>query len=128
MAYDRDKIYQKALKIAGEPDVYFILDIIASLAISGPTFYEFFPPESNEFNTIKEKLETNKTVTKKKLRKRWNSDEASPVLQIALYKLIGDEDEADRINSQRIKADIKAEITEPPTFIFSDEDEPAPDN
>jgi hypothetical protein len=112
MAYKRNEIYKQALEIAEDKDVYFIIDIIASLPISGPTFYEFFPPDSNEFNTIKEKLEHNKTVTKKKLRKRWNDDEAQPVLQIALYKLIGSEEESDRINSQKVKAVVSTEVTE----------------
>ena len=106
MAYDRDKVYQQAIEIAKEPDVYFISDIIASLAITRPTFYDYFPENSDKLNNLKTILEQNRKVTKQKLRKRWNSDESAPVLQIALYKLIADEDEGDRINSQRTKVTI----------------------
>lgn len=112
MSYNKDNIYKQSLKIASEKDVYFIEDIIASLPLSKATFYDFFPPESNELNAIKAKLEANKVDTKKKLRKRWNDDESASVLQIALYKLIGTEEESNRINSQFIRAEVKTEITD----------------
>jgi hypothetical protein len=102
-ALDQTDIVKRANEIALEPDVYFMEDIIASLCISKPSFYKYIPVDSNDFNDIKEKIEFNRTTTKKKMRKRWKEEDAPPVLQIALYKLIGDDNESDRINSQQTK-------------------------
>ena len=53
----------------------------------------------------------NKVNIKVGLRKKWYESE-HPATQIALYKLIGTDEESNRINSQFIKAEVKTEITD----------------
>src|SRR5574343_131863 len=65
----------------------FFDDIVAFLPCSKPTFYEFFPVESNELNDLKELLERNKVNKKVEIRtKLFKSDKAAELL--ALYRLI----------------------------------------
>jgi len=109
MAYDRNKIYKQALALVDKHFLYFASDVIAFLPISRPTFYEFFPDKSDELNNIKEKLESNKVVTKVEIRKKLkNGDKATELL--ALYKLIGNEDERKALSMsyQNIDADVRA--------------------
>ena len=108
MAYDRTKIYKQALEASKDPDAYHILDVIAALPISPPTFYDFFPPESNELNTLKENLDKNKINTKKEIRGKLRKGEKASEL-IALYKLIGTDEERKALSQtyQTIDGELK---------------------
>ena len=64
MAFDRDKLYQQAQTAITENNLFFIEDIVAFIPCSKPTFYEYFPIDSNEFNNLKGLLEQNKIRTK----------------------------------------------------------------
>lgn len=90
--YNKKKIYQQALSDAETYHFFFIDDLVAWLGISRTTFYNFFPPESDKLNTIKQRLEKNKLSTKHQIRQRW-SNSANPSEQIALYKLIATPEE-----------------------------------
>jgi hypothetical protein len=92
MAYDKDKILKQALEIAENKHHFFIEDIISLLPISKPTFYDYFPVESNELNNIKEKLDQNKISMKVEIREKLSRGEKSAEL-LALYKLICSSDE-----------------------------------
>jgi len=123
MAYKTADLEKKALAAIEKHKLFFIEDLCAYLPCSRATFYNL---GLDKLDTLKEALEKNKIEVKAAMRSKWFKSDA-PALQIALYKIIGTDEESDRINSQRIKADIKAEITETPTFIFTDLNEPAPD-
>jgi len=99
MAYDRKKIYEQAKQVIIDENLFFIEDIVAFLPISKPTFYEFFPVESNELNTLKDLLDDNKITTKSAIRKKlFKSEKAAELL--ALYRLIATPDEHRRLNQQ----------------------------
>jgi hypothetical protein len=99
MAYDRKKIYDQAVEAIKKNNLFFIEDIIAFISISKPTFYEFFPVESNEINNLKGLLEENKVKTKSSIRsKLYKSDKAAELL--ALYRLICTPDEHRLLNQQ----------------------------
>jgi len=100
MAYDRVKIYQQALDLIEKKKLFFIEDVVCLLPISKPTFYDYFQIDSNELNTIKELLEKNKIEIKNGLRNKWYNGN-NPLTQMALYKLIGTEDEYHRIASTK---------------------------
>jgi hypothetical protein len=100
MAYDRIKIYNQALDLIEKKKLFFIEDVVTLLPISKPTFYEFFEVESNELNSIKEALEKNKIDVKNGLRNKWYNGN-NPLTQMALYKLIGTEEEYHRIASTK---------------------------
>jgi hypothetical protein len=100
MAYDRIKIYNQALDLIEKKKLFFIEDVVCLLPISKPTFYDYFQIDSNELNTIKELLEKNKIEIKNGLRNKWYNGN-NPLTQMALYKLIGTEEEYHRIASTK---------------------------
>jgi hypothetical protein len=100
MAYDRIKIYEQAQELIKTKKLFFIEDVITLLPISKQTFYEFFKVESNELDTIKELLDKNKIEIKNGLRNKWYNGN-NPLTQMALYKLIGTEEEYHRIASTK---------------------------
>ena len=100
MAYDRTKIYQQALDLIEKKKLFFIEDVVSLLPCRKSTFYDLFPIDSNEMDTIKELLEKNKIEIKNGLRNKWYNGN-NPLTQMALYKLIGTEEEYHRIASTK---------------------------
>jgi hypothetical protein len=100
MAYDRIKIYQQAQELIKTKKLFFIEDVVTLLPCDKTTFYRFFEVESNEYNTIKELLDKNKIEIKNGLRNKWFNGN-NPLTQMALYKLIGTEEEYHRIASTK---------------------------
>lgn len=91
MAYDRNKIFKQAQDVIREHNLFFIEDIVAWLPISKPTFYEFFPLESNELNELKKMLEDNKVRMKTSIRAKLYKGKGADL--IALYKMICTDEE-----------------------------------
>jgi len=85
------------------------------LPISKQTFYEFFKVESNELDNIKELLDKNKIEVKNGLRNKWYNGN-NPLTQMALYKLIGTEEEYHRIASTKTENKNINENREVPLF------------
>ena len=101
MAYDKDKIFEQAKQVIVDNNLFFVEDIVALLPCSKPTFYEFFPVESNEINTLKDLLDKNKVETKSKIRsKLFKSEKAAELL--ALYRLICTKEEHQLLNQSYI--------------------------
>jgi len=100
MAYNRVKVYEQALELIEKKKLFFIEDVITLLPISKQTFYEFFKVDSNELDTIKEALDKNKIDVKNGLRNKWYNGN-NPLTQMALFKLIGTEEEYHRIASTK---------------------------
>lgn len=103
MAYNKKKIFEKAKEATAKEKLLFIEDIIAYLPCSKPTFYSFFPPESNEFNALKELLDINRIKLKVLLRRKWSASNA-PALQMGLMKLVATPEEAKRLSMQFIES------------------------
>jgi hypothetical protein len=97
MAYDRVKIFEQAKEVIVKHKLFFIEDIVAFLPISKPTFYEYFDINSNEFNELKELLETNRVSLKVSMRSKWYTSNA-PALQMALMKLIATPEELRKLS------------------------------
>ena len=101
MAYKKAELEAQALKAIKDNNLMFVTDVPAYLPCTTKTFYN---KELHELQAIKESLEQNRVKTKNGLRAKWyKSDNAT--VQIALYKLIGTEEEADRLNGSRQKID-----------------------
>jgi hypothetical protein len=100
MAYNRVKIYEQALDLIEKKKLFFIEDVVTLLPCNKTTFYDFFKIDSNELNTIKEALDKNKIDVKNGLRSKWFKGN-NPLTQMALYKLIGTEEEYHRIASTK---------------------------
>jgi hypothetical protein len=97
MAYDRVKIFEQAKEMIVKHKLFFVEDIVAFLPCAKPTFYDFFPPDSNELNELKDLLETNRTTQKVSMRSKWYKSEA-PALQMGLYKLLSTDDELRKLS------------------------------
>ena len=104
MAYDRVKIYEQAKEVIVKHKLFFIEDIVSFLPCDKTTFYRFFPPDSNEYNELKELLETNRVTLKVSMRSKWYTSN-SPALQMALMKLIGNREELRRLSMQFIESE-----------------------
>jgi len=97
MAYDRKKIFEQAKEMVVKHKLFFIEDIIAFIPCDKTTFYRFFAPDCNEYNTLKSLLDQNRTELKVSMRSKWYKSNA-PALQLALMKLISTPDEHKRLS------------------------------
>ena len=119
MAYDKKKIYQQAEAAIKKNNLFFVEDIVAFIPCSKPTFYDFFPLDSNELNTLKGLLEHNKIITKSSIRaKLYKGNKAAELL--ALYKLICSDEERRALSMQHIEQSVTNH--KPPGIEFTDED------
>jgi hypothetical protein len=106
MAYDKNELEKQALAAIQEHKLIWIEEVVTYLPCSRSTFYEI---ELEKSDTIKTAILQNRTDLKVGLRKKWYESE-NATTQIALYKLIGTDDESDRINSQKVKHDGAVEV------------------
>jgi hypothetical protein len=104
MAYDRLKIFEQAKEMIVKHKLFFIEDIISFLPCDKTTFYRFFEPQSNEYNELKGLLETNRVELKVSMRSKWYKSNA-PALQMALMKLICNDDERKMLSMQFIESE-----------------------
>jgi hypothetical protein len=120
MAYDRDKIYKQAEQAIKDNNLFFIEDIVAFVPCGKTAFYEFFPLESNELNTLKGLLEENKIKTKAEIRAKLGASGKAAEL-LALYRLIATSDEHKRLNQSYIDHTTGGkELDNRPTIVFND--------
>lgn len=104
MAYDKQKIFEQAKEMIVKHKLFFVEDIVAFLPISKPTFYEYFPVDSNEVNELKGLLETNRVELKVSMRSKWYKSNA-PALQMALMKLIATPEELRKLSMQFVESE-----------------------
>jgi hypothetical protein len=83
---DKEKLKAKAVEAIMKNKLIFVEDICAMCGVSKPTFYDRFPPDTNDFNDLTKMLEDNKISLKVGLRKKWFEND-NPTTQMALYKL-----------------------------------------
>jgi len=108
MAYDRIKIFEQAKEAIKANNLFFIEDIVAWLPCGKSCFYEMFPAESEEMNSLKAQLEINKVKTKSAIRaKLFKGDKAAELL--SLYRLICTNEERQMLNQQYIDHTSKGE-------------------
>ncbi len=100
MAYSRKRLYEQALQVIEERNLFFIEDLVAFLPCDRATFYRKFPQGCDECDNIKRALESNKVRTKSAIRHRlFNMD--NPTAQIALYRMIATPEERDAISTTK---------------------------
>ena len=95
-----EKYKQLALKAIEAQNLVFIDECPVAIGVSKSTFYLH---KLNESDEIKEALRKNRVEIKRKLRGKWYDSE-NATTQIALYKLIADDDEAEKLNG---KSEVK---------------------
>lgn len=105
---EKDELFKQALKIAKEKRLIFVEEVISYLPISKPTFYDYYPKDSNDFNELKRVINDNKIDIKQGLREKWyESDNAT--LQMALYKLTAREEERKKLAMSYVDNTTKGE-------------------
>jgi hypothetical protein len=129
MKYNKEKLFEQAKEAVLKNNLIFIEEIVSFLPCSKPTFYEYFPLDSNELNELKAIIEDNTINIKSGLRNKWYESD-NPTLQIALYRLTSRDDEHKKLNqtytditSKNEKIDNKFEIE-----IITNQDEPQEEN
>jgi hypothetical protein len=129
MKYNKEKLFQQAKEAVLKNNLIFIEEIVSFLPCSKPTFYEYFPLDSNELNELKAIIEDNTINIKSGLRNKWYESD-NPTLQIALYRLTSRDDEHRKLNqtytditSKNEKIDNKFEIE-----IIKNQNEPQEEN
>jgi hypothetical protein len=111
MAYDKAKLYEQAKEAIEKNNLFFIEDIVAFIPCTKPTFYDYFPVDSDELNDLKERLDQNKIKTKSGIRaKLWKSEKAAELL--ALYRLIATPEEHQKLNQSYIDHTSKGDKIE----------------
>lgn len=102
MAYDRKKIYNQAIQKIQSKKLFFVEDVIGVLPVARATFYDFFPPDSDELNTIKDHLAENRVDIKVNLRKKM-LDSSNPAALLGLYKLVCTDEERRMLSMTEVK-------------------------
>jgi len=108
MAYDKDEILSKCLKAIEEHKCTTFDEM--SLYVE-PTIKCLYDWKFHECEDIKGAIAKQKVIAKSRMKKNWQSQEAAPALQIAAFKLMADEDEFNKLITN--KSDVKADVNLP---------------
>ena len=100
MAYKTEDLFNTAIEQIKKHKLFFVEDIIAFLPCRKSTFYEHFPNDSDYYKKMFEELEQNRTELKVSMRSKWYKSNA-PALQMALMKLICNDDERKMLSMQQ---------------------------
>jgi hypothetical protein len=106
MAYDKEKVFEECKEAISKNNLFWVEDIVAFVAPSKTTIYDFFPKDSDEMNTLKGMLDTNKKKTKSAIRsKLFKSNKAAELL--ALYRLLATPEEHKKLNQSYVDHSTK---------------------
>lgn len=114
MAYDEQELEKLSLKVIKKHGLIKIQEIVAYLPCSRATFYNI---GLDRLDTIKKAIYEERIKRKVKLRAKWEEDKAAPVLQLAAYKLMADEDELNRLSNKEVKQSENKTIIVPTKWI-----------
>lgn len=117
MAYNKASLVKQALAAIEDKTLVFADEVISYLPCSKPVYYKY---KLNEVDSIKEALEKNKVDLKGGLRhKMYQSDNATA--WIAFYKLLGTEEEVEKLNGSKQKLEHSGETTQRILVEFTDD-------
>jgi len=98
MAYKKKELEKQSLAAIQKHNLFFIQDVVAFLPCNSATFYNH---KLEQLETIKDALTENKVKVKNGLRAKWYSN-GNATTQIALYKLLANDSELKKLNSQYV--------------------------
>lgn len=112
---DRQKFYiNKVLKALDKnPDIYQFCDLELIVPYARCTLYNY---NLDKVDKIKEKLEQNKINFKRLLRIDMRKTK-NPTCLIALYKLLGTQEERDALNNAKIDVSANVGVSTQETFL-----------
>lgn len=106
--FDKKKKIEEARKlIKADKDVLFLDDVISSLGMSRPTFYNLFPKGSEEYDELWQLVCENRAKTKKFIRTKLKNNGSATDL-ILLYKMICTDDERRCVTQTHF--DVKGDV------------------
>lgn len=105
--YDTADLEKQALEAITKKKLVFVEEVVSFLPCDKTTFYAH---KLHESNAIKEAIEKNKVDKKLGLRDKMYKAE-NPTAWVALYKLLGTEEEAERLNGSKQKIEHAGEVT-----------------
>lgn len=114
MAYKKKELEKQSLEAIQKHNLFFIQDVVAFLPCNSATFYNH---ELEQLETIKEALAENRIKTKNGLRAKWYKND-NATTQIVLYKLLADDEELRKLNSQYVDHTTKGEKIAPPPIVL----------
>lgn len=112
MAYDRDKMFKKALMVIDRDDCVTLDELSKCLGIDRTTLYVWGFDKNNE---IKDAIESKKTEIKRKMRRRWR-DSDNAALNLAEFKLLATDEEREAISMQTVKQDTNLTVQGKPSI------------
>lgn len=99
MAYSKKKLEELALNAIKEHKLTWHDEVVAFLPCTRSTYYN---KQMEQLDTIKDAILHNRLEMKAKLKKKW-FDSDNPTLSIALMKMIANDEEWDKLNTQKNK-------------------------
>ena len=113
--FERQKFYtNKVLKALDKnPDIYQFCDLELIVPYARSTLYNY---ELDKMDVIKEKLEQNKINFKRLLRIDMRKTK-NPTCLIALYKLLGTQEERDALNNAKIDVSANVGVSTQEAFL-----------
>jgi hypothetical protein len=106
MAYKKSDLEAQALEAIQSKKLVFLDEVVCYLPCSERTFYNY---KLQELQSIKDAIEKNKVDLKGGIRKKLY-DNKSPAALIALYKLLGTDEEAARLNGSNKKLELSGGV------------------
>ena len=98
--YKKAELEELSLHAIQENELVFIDEIWPFLPVSRSTFYG---KGLDKLDTIRDAMSANRVRKKAGLRRKWY-DRGHPTTDVALYKLIGTEDECHRLNGSKTES------------------------
>lgn len=122
MAYKKQEMIDQAVEAIREHELIFIDEIFAFVPWSKATFYA---KNLDKSDTVKKALNDVKIAAKSHLRKTWRHSD-NPSLQIALYKLIGTDEEVQKLNGSKQEHKVSGELKNTHSILLEFAPSPVP--
>ena len=120
MAYKKNELIDLALESIEANRLFTNEDLIAYLPCGKDTFYRL---KLNEHPKIKEAIYKNRAVIRVSLKAKWYKS-GNPTLQLALYKLICEDEDRVKLSQTNVDLTSKGDkVYNLPPLNFVDEDE-----
>lgn len=96
--YDKERVIKEIFQIIEREKLCFFDEIQLFVAPTKSTLCDWQLHQSDE---IKAALDKNKVAAKVQLKRNWQKETAAPALQVAVYKLMADDEEYARLSTQK---------------------------
>lgn len=122
MTDKQQKYWDKIMNVLNDPDnddIIWISDLCALIPMSTPSFYDFFPKGTDEFNTIKAILEKNRIALNKFTTKILKNQAENESTTAAIYLNKISQSKEQKEHMQELKEQETTEKPAPITINFN---------